>query len=58
MKQVFSLVLVASLAACGADGLPEAPASMDAPQQGVTLSGCAKLGVTVGPAATGGPVRC
>lgn len=58
MKPVYTLVLFASLAACGADGLPEAPASKAAAEDGITLSGCAKAGFTVGPATVGGPVRC
>ena len=58
MKPVLALVLFASLAACGAAGLPEAPASKADAASGITLSGCAKLGVAVGPATTGGPVRC
>lgn len=58
MKPLFALVVLLTLASCGADGMPEAPASMDSTGSGVTISGCAKLGVTMGPPTTGGPIRC
>ena len=58
MKPLCALVLLASLAACGADGLPEAPASQAANKTGLTLSGCVKAGVAVGPVTKGGPTRC
>ncbi len=48
MKPVIALVFLASLAACGADGLPEAPASKADTATGLTISGCAKIGVTYG----------
>ncbi len=52
MKPVYALVLLATLAACGADGLPEAPASKAETTSGVALSGCASIGVVYGPAGT------
>ncbi|MCF8512613.1 MAG: argininosuccinate lyase [Rhodobacteraceae bacterium] len=58
MKPLFAIALIASLAACGADGAPEAPSSMNATETGITLSGCAKAGVSFGAATAGGPVRC
>ena len=57
MTRVFALLSALTLAACGADGLPEAPASKAAATTGVALSGCVKAGVASGPAG-GGPVRC
>lgn len=59
MKLIPSLMVLVTLAACGADGLPQAPASNDAAQTGVTVSGCVTAGVVTGaPVAPGGPVRC
>lgn len=57
MKLALPFLLFASLAACGADGAPEAPASMDETPAGLSISGCVKAGVTVGPKAVG-PTRC
>jgi predicted small lipoprotein YifL len=44
MKTVFSFLLIASLAACGADGAPERPeAATTAP--GLTFGGTAEIGI-------------
>lgn len=40
-----ALAIVAVLASCGADGMPEPPKSDPAPQPGITLSGSAEIGV-------------
>lgn len=58
MRVILIALTLASLTACGADGAPEAPASQDANAPGLTLSGCAKIGVAVGPKTAGGPTRC
>ncbi|TXH95069.1 MAG: argininosuccinate lyase [Pseudorhodobacter sp.] len=58
MKAFVTLAFVAILAGCGADGAPVAPASQAATEPGVTIQGCAKLGVSVGAPTTGGPTRC
>jgi len=58
MKPVFALVLFATLAACGADGKPEAPAAQSASEAGITVTGCVKAGVTFGAPAPEGPDRC
>jgi hypothetical protein len=46
MKRVLALTAIAFLAACGADGAPQAPAaSASPPPPGLTLSGDAYIGV-------------
>lgn len=45
---IIALALLASLAACGADGAPEAPATKAAAASGLTISGCAKVGMVFG----------
>ena len=58
MRVILLTLTLATLSACGADGAPEAPASQDASAPGLTVSGCAKIGVVMGPKSTGGPNRC
>lgn len=57
MIRVLAVLSALTLAACGADAPPEAPASKGAASAELTLSGCVKAGVASGPAG-GGPVRC
>lgn len=46
MKAALSgLMMIALLAACGADGVPETP-SDDPVKTGITISGSARVGVT------------
>jgi len=45
MRVLSTLLILMTLAACGADGAPTAPSA--APTTGVTISGDARLGVTV-----------
>jgi len=49
MIRAASLALAASLslAACGADGAPEPPASPPPAQSGLSFSGAAKIGVSI-----------
>lgn len=58
MKPAFALVFVATLAACGADGMPVAPAAQSSSEAGITVTGCVKAGVTFGAPAPEGPDRC
>ncbi len=58
MKPLFTLAFVTILAACGADGAPEAPASMASAKTGVTISGCATAGIVVGGTTTGDAASC
>lgn len=58
MKPLLTLGFVALLAGCGADGAPIAPASQAATESGVTISGCAQMGVVVGKPTTGGRGTC
>jgi hypothetical protein len=58
MKPVSAFILLVTLAACGADGLPEAPAAQSSSGSGFTVSGCASAGVTIAAPSTDGPVRC
>ncbi len=58
MKPFVTLAFVALLAACGADGAPEAPASQSSAKTGVTISGCATAGIVVGAPTTGSKVTC
>jgi hypothetical protein len=58
MKPVSAFILLVTLAACGADGLPEAPAAQSSSGSGITVKGCASAGVTIGAPSTDGPVRC
>jgi hypothetical protein len=58
MKPVSAFILLVTLAACGADGLPEAPAALSSSGSGITVTGCASAGVTMGAPSTDGPVRC
>gem|GEM_PF-1677994 len=58
MKRFATLGFIAVLAGCGADGAPEAPASMSSSTAGVTISGCASAGIVIGAPATGGPANC
>lgn len=58
MKPFFTLAFVTILAACGADGAPEAPASQSSAKTGVTISGCATAGIVVGGATTGDAASC
>jgi predicted small lipoprotein YifL len=44
MKRLVALTALAFLAACGADGVPQAPAASP-PPPGLTLSGDAYIGV-------------
>ena len=53
MKLVALFLSLATLAACGADGAPVAPASMAATPVGVSVSGCAQIGITTGPITEG-----
>ena len=58
MKAFVTLAFVAVLAGCGADGAPVAPASQNATETGVTLSGCAQIGIVKGAPSTGAPTKC
>jgi hypothetical protein len=58
MKIIYSLVALATLAACGADGMPEAPASKAGAPMGLSVSGCATAGIVKGTPVVGGPARC
>jgi len=58
MKRLFTLGFVAILAACGADGLPVAPASQSSVKTGVTITGCATAGIVMGAPASGGGATC
>ena len=48
MKPVSPFILLVTLAACGADGLPEAPTALSSSGSGITVTGCASAGVTMG----------
>ncbi len=58
MKLVSAFILLVTLAACGADGQPEAPTALSSSGSGITVTGCASAGVTMGAPSTDGPVRC
>lgn len=58
MKPALALFLFATLAACGADGKPEAPAAQSSSEAGITVTGCVKAGVTFGAPSPEGPDRC
>ncbi|MFZ9200246.1 MAG: hypothetical protein ACO22Z_12975 [Paracoccaceae bacterium] len=58
MKPVSALFLLVTLAACGADGLPVAPAAQSTSGSGISVTGCVKAGVTLGAPSVDGPVRC
>jgi hypothetical protein len=58
MKPFSAFILLVTLAACGADGLPEAPTALSSSGSGITVTGCASGGVTMGAPSTDGPVRC
>ncbi len=58
MKPFCTLAFVAILAACGADGVPEAPASQSSAKTGVTISGCATAGIVMGAPTAGGKATC
>ncbi len=58
MKPVSAFILLVTLAACGADGLPVAPAAQSSSGSGITVTGCASAGVTLGAPSVDGPVRC
>jgi hypothetical protein len=58
MSRLLCILSLAALTACGADGAPETPVAKAAPQTGLTLSGCAEVGITTGPPTIGGPARC
>ena len=58
MKPFSAFILLVTLAACGADGLPEAPTALSSSGSGITVTGCASAGVTMGASSTDGPVRC
>jgi len=54
MKRVLSILVVLSLAACGVDGEPTRPnPKPERPSTGVTVSGTARIGVSVSRGATG-----
>lgn len=42
-----AVICLLGLAACGADGPPTAPAPKEAPKSGVSVSGYARVGVSV-----------
>ncbi len=48
MRAILLTLTLATLAACGADGAPEAPASKAETSTGLTVSGCAKIGLSYG----------
>ena len=58
MKPFVTLAFVAILAACGADGLPVAPASQSSVKTGVTITGCATAGIVMGAPASGDGATC
>lgn len=58
MKPVSAFILLVTLAACGADGMPEAPAAQSSSQTGLSVSGCVQAGIKVGAPTPQGPVRC
>ncbi|WP_430463226.1 argininosuccinate lyase [Tabrizicola sp.] len=58
MKPLYVVVVLAALAGCGADGVPEAPASKASTTTGLTISGCASVGVSVGAPSAGGKSSC
>jgi hypothetical protein len=58
MKPFSAFILLVTLAACGADGLPEAPTALSSSGSGITVTGCASAGVTMGVPSTESPVRC
>jgi hypothetical protein len=58
MKPFSAFILLVTLAACGADGLPVAPAAQSSSGSGITVTGCASAGVTLGAPSVDGPVRC
>ncbi|MEY3534053.1 MAG: hypothetical protein RI979_2077, partial [Pseudomonadota bacterium] len=41
MKPVSAFILLVTLAACGADGLPEAPTALSSSGSGISVTGCA-----------------
>ena len=58
MKPFLTFAIVALLTACGADGAPEAPASMSSSEPGVSVSGCVSAGVVYGAPTNAGGGRC
>ncbi len=58
MKPVSAFILLVTLAACGADGLPEAPSAQSSSGSGISVTGCASAGVTIGAPTTEGPAGC
>lgn len=58
MKPISALLLLITLAACGADGMPEAPTAHSSSQTGLSVTGCVQAGIKVGAPTAQGPVRC